>query len=70
MKISNNAIINEITAIVKYFHMWSLLGWFDIKQRYRRSMIGPFWIQVFRQRIPAILCCWTDNMASAFRAID
>ena len=46
MKISNNAIINEITAIVKYFHMWSLLGWYDIKQRYRRSLIGPFWITI------------------------
>lgn len=37
---------NEITAIVKYFHMWSLLGWYDIKQRYRRSLIGPFWITI------------------------
>jgi len=26
--------------------MWSLLGWYDIKQRYRRSMIGPFWITI------------------------
>jgi ABC-type polysaccharide/polyol phosphate export permease len=39
-------VINEITAIVKYFHMWSLLGWYDIKQRYRRSLIGPFWITI------------------------
>lgn len=23
---------------------WSSLGWGDIKQRYRRSVIGPFWI--------------------------
>lgn len=38
--------MNEITAIVKYFHMWSLLGWYDIKQRYRRSLIGPFWITI------------------------
>lgn len=26
--------------------MWSLLGWYDIKQRYRRSLIGPFWITI------------------------
>jgi lipopolysaccharide transport system permease protein len=24
-------------------HVWLALGWHDIKQRYRRSVIGPFW---------------------------
>jgi lipopolysaccharide transport system permease protein len=24
--------------------IWSILGWNDIRQRYRRSVIGPFWI--------------------------
>jgi len=24
--------------------IWTLLGWNDIRQRYRRSVIGPFWI--------------------------
>jgi ABC-2 type transport system permease protein len=26
--------------------LWSHLGWQDIKQRYRRSVIGPFWITI------------------------
>ncbi|MGP8154507.1 MAG: ABC transporter permease [Smithella sp.] len=39
-----NKMIAEIPAIVRYFNMWFLLGWYDIKQRYRRSLIGPFWI--------------------------
>jgi lipopolysaccharide transport system permease protein len=39
-------IVEELTAIIRYFHMWSLLGWYDIKQRYRRSFIGPFWITI------------------------
>lgn len=39
-------MVGEITALFKYFHMWSLLGWYDIKQRYRRSLIGPFWITI------------------------
>lgn len=34
----------EITAIINYFNMWFLLGWYDIKHRYNRSLIGPFWI--------------------------
>lgn len=25
------------------YHVWSTLGWHDIKQRYRRSVLGPFW---------------------------
>lgn len=24
--------------------LWTMLGWEDIRQRYRRSVIGPFWI--------------------------
>jgi ABC-2 type transport system permease protein len=26
--------------------LWSHLGWQDIKQRYRRSVLGPFWITI------------------------
>ena len=26
--------------------LWALLGWQDIKQRYRRSLLGPLWITV------------------------
>jgi len=39
-------MIDELTAAVKYFHMWSVLGWYDIKHRYRRSLLGPFWITI------------------------
>ena len=28
------------------FHVWGELGWHDIKQRYRRSMLGPLWLTV------------------------
>lgn len=46
MNAPENKTIGEITAIVRYFNMWFLLGWYDIKQRYRRSLIGPFWITI------------------------
>ena len=26
------------------FHIWGRLGWHDIKQRYRRSVLGPLWL--------------------------
>jgi ABC-type polysaccharide/polyol phosphate export permease len=28
------------------WRLWSSLGWQDIKQRYRRSKIGPFWVTI------------------------
>ena len=28
------------------YTVWGLLGWQDIKQRYRRSMLGPLWITI------------------------
>ena len=27
-------------------HLWGLLGWQDIRGRYRRSKLGPFWITI------------------------
>jgi ABC-type polysaccharide/polyol phosphate export permease len=27
-------------------HLWLLLGWQDIRQRYRRSYLGPFWLTI------------------------
>lgn len=27
-------------------HVWPMLGWLEIRQRYRRSMIGPFWLTI------------------------
>jgi ABC-2 type transport system permease protein len=26
------------------WELWSTLGWHDIRQRYRRSVVGPFWL--------------------------
>jgi ABC-type polysaccharide/polyol phosphate export permease len=28
------------------YHVWGLLGWQDIRQRYRRSVIGPLWLTI------------------------
>ena len=44
MSVLENKEISEISAIARYFNMWFLLGWYDIKQQYRRSLIGPLWI--------------------------
>jgi ABC-2 type transport system permease protein len=36
----------DISAAVAQRELWGHLGWQDIKQRYRRSVIGPLWITI------------------------
>jgi len=36
----------DLNAGVRARELWGHLGWQDIKQRYRRSVIGPFWITI------------------------
>ena len=31
---------------VSAMQVWGALGWHDIRQRYRRSVIGPFWLTI------------------------
>lgn len=37
------------------FPLWSMLGWSDIRQRYRRSALGPFWITLSTALFIALL---------------
>ena len=36
--------LRDITDGLLHWRLWGLMGWQDIKQRYRRSMLGPFWL--------------------------
>ena len=31
---------------VTSWSLWGMLGWHDIKKRYRRSVLGPFWLTI------------------------
>lgn len=35
---------DDIVAGIKHFPLIMMLGWQDIRQRYRRSVLGPFWL--------------------------
>ncbi len=37
---------NDIVEGTRQRQLWAHLGWQDIKQRYRRSVIGPLWITI------------------------
>src|SRR3712207_563712 len=36
----------DIVEGLKRWPLWVTLGWQDIRQRYRRSMLGPFWLTI------------------------
>lgn len=44
----NSAVVawNDISAAVLRFRLIGMLGWQDVKQRYRRSALGPFWLTI------------------------
>jgi lipopolysaccharide transport system permease protein len=39
-----STISEEVVAGFRAWPVWVLMGWDDIRQRYRRSVLGPFWI--------------------------
>lgn len=47
MSKSNNMIaLADIGAAIKRYDLIGVLGWADVRQRYRRSALGPFWITI------------------------
>jgi ABC-type polysaccharide/polyol phosphate export permease len=41
---AGETISAEVLAGFSAWRVWTILGWDDIRQRYRRSVLGPFWI--------------------------
>ena len=40
------AAIQDLFDGIRHSELWLTLGWHDIRQRYRRSVAGPFWITI------------------------
>jgi ABC-2 type transport system permease protein len=38
--------VTDLTEGLRRHQLWLHLGWQDIKQRYRRSLLGPIWITI------------------------
>jgi lipopolysaccharide transport system permease protein len=36
----------DLARSLKSWRLWSLLGWLEIRQRYARSKVGPFWLTI------------------------
>jgi ABC-type polysaccharide/polyol phosphate export permease len=39
------AVVDVVGGLARV-HLWMMLAWIDIRQRYKRAMIGPFWITI------------------------
>jgi len=38
--------LSDLFSSFKMWRLWTLLGWLEIRQRYARSKLGPFWLTV------------------------
>jgi ABC-type polysaccharide/polyol phosphate export permease len=45
-KPKTEAAYEDVRAALSRWRLWTALGWLDVKQRYRRAVIGPFWITI------------------------
>ena len=53
--------MSDFIKSLKSTNQWWLLAWFDIRQRYRRSVLGPFWITLSTAvMIVALGFLWTQ----------
>ena len=49
------AALIDLVKGMRSFHLWGLLGWQDVRRRYRRSIIGPFWLTISMGVLVAVL---------------
>ncbi len=38
--------VRDLLQSLRAWRLWSLLGWLEIRQRYARSKLGPFWLTI------------------------
>ncbi|KVF74413.1 ABC transporter permease [Burkholderia sp. FL-7-2-10-S1-D7] len=37
---------DDLIKSLKAYRLWTLLGWLEVRQRYARSRVGPFWLTI------------------------
>ncbi|HGL5076107.1 ABC transporter permease [Burkholderia multivorans] len=41
-----NLALTDLKQSIESWRLWTLLGWLEIRQRYARSRVGPFWLTI------------------------
>ena len=47
--------LRDLIGGARASHLWGMLGWQDIRRRYRRSILGPFWLTISMGMLVAAL---------------
>jgi len=57
MKLSSSLhlAVDDLATGLSSVQVWAALGWQDVKQRYRRSQLGPFWLTISTGIMVAIM---------------
>ena len=42
--VSYRAALLDIRSGLWRWSLWGMMGWYDVRQRYRRSLLGPIWV--------------------------
>ena len=59
---NNKKSQNDLALGIYSFRIWGTLGWHDIKQRYRRSILGPFWFTLSTAIMAVVLGVLYSNI--------
>ncbi|MEA2755782.1 MAG: lipopolysaccharide transport system permease protein, partial [Aliidongia sp.] len=43
-RVGSERIGGDLYRGLRAWRLWTMLGWNDIRLRYRRSVLGPFWM--------------------------
>jgi len=41
---SLRAALDDVREGLRRWELWGTMGWYDVRQHYRRSVLGPFWL--------------------------
>ncbi|MEI5996861.1 ABC transporter permease [Paraburkholderia bengalensis] len=41
-----NLALSDLKQSLASWRLWTLLGWLEVRQRYARSRVGPFWLTI------------------------
>jgi lipopolysaccharide transport system permease protein len=53
--------VEDVRGGLSAWRLWGTIGWQDIRQRYRRSVVGPFWLSLgMMLNIAAIGIVWGE----------
>jgi lipopolysaccharide transport system permease protein len=42
----SNLVFQDLKKSLASWRLWTLLGWLEVRQRYARSRVGPFWLTI------------------------